>query len=108
MIDTGQLWIVIPALAVGTYLIRYSFFGLIGDADLPPWVMRHLRYTAVAVLPGLIAPFILWPAATGGAPDAARLAAAAVTLGVGVWRKSVLGAVLGGFGTLYAVQWLTG
>lgn len=108
MIDQGEVWIVIAALAVGTFAIRYSFFGLIGDRDLPPWVMRHLRYTAVAILPGLIAPFILWPAATGGVPDASRLLAAIVTLGVGMWRRSVLAAVLAGFVTLYGVQFLSG
>lgn len=108
MIDQGQAWVVIVALAIGTFAIRYSFFGLIGDRDLPPWVMRHLRYTAVAILPGLIAPFVLWPPATGGTPDAPRLLAAAVTLAIGVWKRSVLGAVLSGFGTLYAAQWLLG
>lgn len=107
MIDTTALWIVILALAAGTYAIRWSFIGLIGDRELPPWVLRHLRYTAVAVLPGLIAPFILWPAATGGTPDAARLLAAIVTIGIGTLKRSVLGAVLGGFITLYGVQWLT-
>ena len=107
MIDTAQLWIVIPVLAAGTFFIRWSFIGMIGDRELPAWVLRHLRYTAVAVLPGLIAPFILWPPATGGIPDLSRILAAVVTLAVGVYAKSVIGAVLGGFVTLYGVQWLT-
>ena len=107
-LDPTTVWTVIVALGIGTFLIRWSFFGLIGDRDLPPWVMRHLRYTAVAILPGLIAPFILWPPATGGVPDASRLLAAVATLGIGVWRRSVLGGVLAGFVTLYGVQLLFG
>ncbi|MCP5086945.1 MAG: AzlD domain-containing protein [Rhodobacteraceae bacterium] len=102
------IWIIIAGLAVGTFLIRYSFIGLIGDRQLPQWVLSHLNYTAVAVLPGLIAPLILWPEATGGTPDASRLAAAAVAFAVGTWRKSVVGAVAGGMITLYTVPYLTG
>ena len=39
-----QIWIIIIALGIGTYLIRFSFLGLIGDRDLPDWALRHLRY----------------------------------------------------------------
>ena len=106
--DPVKVWTVIVGLAVGTFLIRWSFLGFIGGRDLPPWVLRHLRYTAVAVLPGLVTPFVLWPAATGGAPDLSRAAAALVAFGVGVWRKSVIAAVLSGFATLYGVQLLGG
>lgn len=105
--DPQKIWLVIVGVAIGTFLIRWSFLGLIGGRDLPQWVLRHLRYTAVAVLPGLVAPFVLWPAATGGTPDASRMAAALVAFGVGVWRKSVISAVLSGFATLYLVQFLT-
>lgn len=97
-----QVWTIILVLGAATYLVRLSFLGLVGDRPLPPWLIRHLRYTAVAVLPGLVAPLVLWPDATGGQPDPARLAAAAVTLGVGLWRKSVLWAMGAGAVTLYA------
>ena len=102
----AQVWLIILGLAAGTFLIRWSFLGLIGDRQMPEWVLRHLRYTPVAVLPGLVAPLVLWPAATGGAPDAARLAAAAVTLAVGLLSKNVLAAILSGAATLYALLWV--
>ena len=102
-LDQTQVWIIIAALAVGTYFIRWSFLGLLGDRALPEWAERHLRYTAVAILPGLIAPFVLWPTATGGDPDPARLLAAFVALAIGWWRKSAIWAILAGFGTLYTV-----
>ncbi len=108
MPDQSTIWIVIVGLAIGTFLIRFSFIGLIGDRDLPEWVLRHLRYTAVAVLPGLIAPLIVWPAATGGQMDATRMAAALVAFVIGMWWKSVIGAVFGGMGTLYLLQYLAG
>ena len=35
MIDTTELWIVIAGLGVGSFVLRYVFLGLIGDAPLP-------------------------------------------------------------------------
>ena len=108
MIDKTTLWIVIAGLGIGTYLIRLSFLGLIGGRALPAWVLRHLRYTAVAVMPGLIAPLVIWPAATQGQTDPARLIAAVAAFAIGIWRKSVVGSVLGGLVTLYGAQYLLG
>lgn len=105
--DTTVWWI-IAILGVGTFLIRFSFLGLIGSRPMPPWVLRHLRYTAVAILPGLVAPLVIFPAATNGTPDPARLLAAAVTVAVGYWTKGVLRAMLSGAATLFALQFLLG
>ena len=99
--DRGDIWLIILGLAVGTYLIRFSFLGIIGDRELPAWVLRHLRYTPVAVIPGLVAPLVLWPPATGGETDPARLLAALATLVVGLWFKNVLGAIITGAAVLY-------
>lgn len=97
----AAVWGVILALGVGTFLIRFSFLGLIGRRPLPEWVLRHLRYTAVAVLPGLVAPLVLWPQATGGAADPARLLAAMAAVAAGAWTRSVLWAMGAGAGALY-------
>ncbi len=104
----AEIWLIIAALGIGTYLIRFSFLGLIGNRELPPWVLRHLRYTPVAVLPGMVAPLALWPQATGGETDPARLLAALATFAVGLWTKNVIAAVAGGIATLYAAQYLLG
>jgi len=101
MIDKTAFWIVMPVLALGTYAIRFSFLGTLGARPLPGWLTRCLRYTAVAVLPALVAPGVLWPAATGGETDPARLAAALVTLAVGVVTRSTMGAILAGGGMLF-------
>lgn len=104
----AHVWAIIAALAAGTYLIRFSFLGLIGNRSLPGWLLRVLRYTPVAVMPGLVAPLILWPQATGGAPDPARLAAAAATLGVGLAARNVLAAIGAGGATLGVLLWWIG
>ena len=108
MIDKGTLWIVIGGLAVGSFFLRFVFVGLVGDRAMPPWLLRHLRYTAVAVLPALVAPQVTWPSATGGEMDPARLAAAAVALTVGLITKNVLGAMIAGGVTLYGMLYLLG
>ncbi|PUB15487.1 AzlD domain-containing protein [Yoonia sediminilitoris] len=105
--STVQIWGIIAALAVGTFLIRFSFLGLIGDRPMPPIVLRLLRFTPVAVLPGMVAPLVLWPAATDGDPDPVRLVAAAATLAIGIWSKNVLWSMIGGAATLYAGLALT-
>lgn len=103
-----QIWVVIIVLALGTWLLRFSFLGLIGDRPLPAIVQKLLRYTPVAVIPGLVSPAVLWPAATGGQPDAARLIAAAVTVLAGIITRNVLAAILAGMVALYLVPWLAG
>ena len=107
-VDHTTVWIVIFALAIGSFLIRFSFLGLIGDRAMPEWVLRHLRYTPVAVLPGLVAPLVLWPSATAGLTDPARLCAALVTLVVGYFSRNVLAAILSGAATLYGLLYLLG
>lgn len=107
-IDKSTLWTVIVALGIGTYLIRFSFLGLLGNRVLPSWLLRALRYTPMAVLPGLVAPAVLWPAATGGEVDPARLTAALATIAIGVFTRNLLAAIIGGGATLYAMLWLLG
>jgi branched-subunit amino acid transport protein len=103
---SGSVWTVILALGIGTYLIRFSFLGLIGDRPVPGWAMRLLRYVPVAVLPALAAPLVVWPPATEGAPDPARMIAAVAALAVGAATRSVLGAIGSGMAALYLALWV--
>ncbi|MEM7319266.1 MAG: AzlD domain-containing protein [Pseudomonadota bacterium] len=102
-IDLTILWIVILGLALGSYALRFAFIGLVGGRELPPWLLRHLRYTAVAIIPALIAPLVMWPAATGGTPDLSRGMAALVTLVIAVWTRSAAAAMLAGGATLFGL-----
>ena len=43
------------------FALRYLFLGVIGSRQMPAWVLRHLRYTAVAIIPALVAPMVIWP-----------------------------------------------
>ncbi|MEP3347331.1 MAG: AzlD domain-containing protein [Litoreibacter sp.] len=103
-----NIWWIIAFIGIGTFIIRFSFIGLIGSREMPPWVLRHLRYTSVAVLPGLVAPLVVFPAATDGNPDPARLAAAATTILVGYFFKRIVTAMLAGAVVLFVMQYLLG
>ena len=103
MIDDQAFWTLTILLGIGTYLIRFSFLGVMGGRSLPAWVMAHLRYVGAAIFPAMITPLVLWPAATDGALDAARLLAAATAFYVGM-KYSVLWAIIAGMGSLYVFQ----
>jgi branched-subunit amino acid transport protein len=105
MISDAAFWTLTVLLGLGTFLIRFSFLGILGGRPLPGWLLVHLKYVGAAVLPALVTPLVLWPAATGGETDPARLVAAAAALVAGL-RISVVAALIAGMGTLYAMQYL--
>lgn len=89
-------WTAILAMGLATWLIRFSFLGLVGDRPLPPWVLRHIRYTGVAVMPGLVA-LALRPGEAGA--DPAAMLGCAVAVAVGAWRRDTMIAVAAGAAT---------
>ena len=88
--STPTLWIIITGLALGSWLLRFSFWGIISNKELPKWAKRHLQYTVVAVMPGIIAPLVFLPHTTNDVFDLLRFVAATITLAIGDWAKSLL------------------
>lgn len=107
MIDKDTLWLVIFGLGIGSFLLRFTFLGFVGDRPLPAWLVRHLRYTAVAILPALVAPLVVY-SGEGSATDPTRLFAAAATLGVGIWTRNVFAAIGAGALTLGVLIFVMG
>jgi branched-subunit amino acid transport protein len=103
MIDSGNFWTLTILLGIGTFLIRFSFLGLLGGRTFPDRVLIYLRYVGAAVLPALFMPLLVWPEATGGSPDAIRLLSAFAALLAGL-RFGVIWAIVAGMGTLYLLQ----
>ena len=103
-----EIWIIILALGVCTFVIRFSFLGILGNRALHLWLLRHLRYTAVGILPAMVTPLVLWPEATGGQMDPSRIAAASLALAVGLWTKNAIWAIVVGMATLWGIGWLMG
>lgn len=51
-----QVWLIILAAGVITYLIRLSFIVLLERIQVPEWFSRGLRYVPPAVLSAIILP----------------------------------------------------
>lgn len=105
MIDGASFWTLTVLLGIGTFLIRFSFLGLLGGRTLPDRVLLYLRYVGVAVFPALFMPLVVWPEATGGQPDPIRLIAALAAFLAGL-RFGVIWAIIAGMGALYLMQFL--
>lgn len=104
--STTQVWVIIIAMGIGTYLIRFSFLGLIGNRELPSWLLKMLRFTPVAVLPGVVAPMLIGTGTQSS--DPLRLSAALVTLVVGLLTRNVLYAIIAGLGVFFGIGALIG
>lgn len=100
-----EIWLIIGILAVGTFAIRLSFLGLIGNKPIPPLMERMLRFTPVAVLPGMVAPLLL----SGGAiPDPVRLIAALTAVAVAYRKRNVVWGMFAGIAVFYTGLFATG
>lgn len=50
-----QSWAVVLGLAVGTFLIRYSFIGLFAKRDMPRWLLHGLQLLVPAIFAAIVA-----------------------------------------------------
>ena len=99
-------WLVVAVIGVGTYLLRFSFIGVLGTKPMPVWAQRPLKYVAPAVLAALVLPAVLL---RDGAPDVTPLGnprfAAALVAVIVAWRlKNVAGVILVGMSVLWLLQ----
>ena len=106
--SAASIWAIIIVIGLCTYGLRWSFLGALGNRPLPVWAQRALRYTAVGVLPAIVAPLVAWPAATQGQTDPARLIAALVAVVAGMVTRNALAAILSGMTALYGALYLIG
>lgn len=97
-------WIAIPALGLGTYLLRYALLGLLANATLPPGLRRALDFVPAAVLPAITTPLLLYDASGALQSDPARLTAIGAALAVGVVTRDVLWTVVVGMAALWGAQ----
>ncbi|MEO1732270.1 MAG: AzlD domain-containing protein [Pseudomonadota bacterium] len=107
-LDPRTIWIVIAGMAIGSFVLRFVFIGLVGNRQMSAWLLRHLRYTAVALLPALVTPVLIWPDGPASEPEPARIVAVLITLAVGYFSRNVIAAVLSGAGALLLLSALFG
>ena len=90
------VWSVVLGLGLATYLIRFSFIGLLGGRGPTPFFARLLRYVPTAILPAIIAPMVMLDRQAGGMTPLHAWAAAAVALAIGATTRHMLGTIIGG------------
>lgn len=107
-LTTLQSWSVVLGLAIGTFLIRYSFIGLFSDRDIPTWLDRALKlmvpaifaaivFSGVAMVGGEVAGWAYWP----------RYAAAFIAFVAAVMSRGNMLVTLGvGMAALHGLPWL--
>ena len=97
--------LMISVIGVGTYLLRLSFIGVLGERTVPEGVQRSLRFIAPSVLAAIVLPALVRPeGAIDLTPENLRLLAG-VAAGVVAWRtKNVVLTTLAGLGVLWILD----
>jgi branched-subunit amino acid transport protein len=94
-------WVAIVAIGLGTYLMRVSMFLVVGERELPVWVMRCLDVVGPAAVAAIVASMLFLHDGAVEAPIAPTLA---VLVGFVVVRRT--GNVLHAFAAGLPTFWL--
>ena len=101
-------WLAVLGLALGTFLIRYSFIGLFANRDMPPWLEHGLRLIVPAIFAAIVASGVaVVGGQTAGWEHWPRYAAALLALAVAVrFHGSVPLTLVSGMAALHGFGWL--
>ncbi len=99
-------WLTVIVCGLVTLAARASFIVLPPDTQVPVWLRGGLKYVAVAVLPALIAPDVLYrEMASGEIVNVYRIVAALVAMLVAYRTRSILGTLASGMAVLWLLKW---
>jgi branched-subunit amino acid transport protein len=103
------LWITVLAMGVVTYFVRAAPIHLLGRLQLPPLVLRALRYVPGAVLSAIVFPeLLLREGALAISPGNPRLLAG-ILAGLVAWRtRNMLLTIVVGMAALWGATALLG
>jgi branched-subunit amino acid transport protein len=105
---TTDGWIAIAGLAIGTFVIRYSFIGLLAGRRLPPRVERALQLAVPAIFAAIVIPLIIFSAGRVDFSTRWPHVIAAIVTGLYAWRRGgMLAPIVLGMTTLYTITYLT-
>jgi branched-subunit amino acid transport protein len=112
LLSTFESWSLVLGLALGTFLIRYSFIGLFADRDMPAWLDRALKLMVPAIFAAIVFSGVAIVNGTLGGEVAGlehwpRYAAAvAAVLAAALTRGHMLVTLGVGMATLHGLPWL--
>ena len=82
--------LLVMGMALVTFLIRYPMLAIIGRVELPPVLIRALRFVPVAVLTGITIPAMLLPQGSFDLNLSNAYLYAGIIAGVIAWRTKNL------------------
>ena len=102
-----NIWVIIFVVGLTTYLIRWSFIGVLGRIGVPAYIERPLRFVAPAVLAAIAIPELVAPAGTIDIGFAnLRLVAGLIAVAV-AWKTRAMGpTIVAGMLSLWLLDWL--
>lgn len=105
-----QGWAIVAAMAIGTFLIRYSFIGLFANRDIPPWLENALKFMVPAIFAAIICSGVVMVGGKiGGLEHWPRYGAALVGLIFALRTNGhIVWTVVSGMAALHALTWLAG
>ena len=109
-LTTLQSWSVVFGLAIGTFLIRYSFIGLFADRDMPVWLDRALKLMVPAIFAAIIFSGVFMVGGQlAGLDQWPRYVAAVIAFFAAVVSRGNMLVTLGvGMAVLHGLPWLFG
>ena len=97
----------ILAMAIATYVTRFTSVGLLGGGSLPNWLGRLLKHVPTAMLTALIAPALFAPRGSLEITFANHyLLAGAVAALVAYNRQHPIATMGAGIGTMLALRFI--
>ncbi|MCX8063123.1 MAG: AzlD domain-containing protein [Anaerolineales bacterium] len=104
-----KIWIIMLALGIGTFLIRYSIIGLAGRIHIPPRVERAFRFIPASMLSALVISQLSSYASSATSPlTNSYYLAAFVACGVAWKTRNTLLTVFVGMVVLWVLRALSG
>ncbi len=79
-------WLIMIALGIGTFLIRYSMIGLSGKVNLPKVIVRAIRFIPASMLSALVVSQMLAYARPGSFTLGIPYFGAAIIAGGVAWK----------------------
>ena len=102
-----NLWLVVIAAGVMTFLIRLSFISLPANWEMPHWAHRALSFVPPAMMTAIVFPeLLIMDGHLSVSLHNHRLIAGAIAVLV-AWRfKKIMPTIVAGMAVLWLLQWL--
>lgn len=100
-INFSDLWLAILGVAIGTFIIRFSFIYTFGKGQVPTWLQRVLQMVPASALSALVVPALLFSQQSSSIAGNHRLWAGLVAAFVAGKTRNILLTITIGMITLW-------